>query len=118
MHLILQLSIIYETLFKTFFETYLNTKYYSLFLTNKNIYLSKFHNYLSFQSTGRKTFQEETHVGPSITVNYEALLRSLMVRRIMEKISTQKALINRLKDDLHLKLKEIKMQSTCISIQR
>ena len=48
-------------------------------------------------------FQKETRVGPSITVNYEALLRSLMVR-IMEKIPTQKALINRLKSDLRLKL--------------
>ena len=48
-------------------------------------------------------FQKETRVGPSSTVNYEALLRSLMVR-IMEKIPTQKALINRLKSDLRLKL--------------
>lgn len=48
-------------------------------------------------------FQKETRVGPSITVNYEALLRSLIVR-IMEKIPTQKALISRLKSDLRLKL--------------
>lgn len=48
-------------------------------------------------------FQKESRVGPSITVNYEALLRSLMVR-IMEKIPTQKALIARLKSDLRLKL--------------
>src|SRR5699024_12795929 len=42
-------------------------------------------------------------VGPSIKVNYEAVLRSLMAR-IDEKIPTQKALIQRLKSDLRLKL--------------
>ena len=34
-------------------------------------------------------FQKESRVGPSITVNYEALLRSLMVR-IMEKYPHKK----------------------------
>uniref|UniRef100_UPI003DA59B85 transposase n=1 Tax=Tetragenococcus halophilus TaxID=51669 RepID=UPI003DA59B85 len=48
-------------------------------------------------------FQKDSNIGPSITVNYEALLRSLMVR-IDQKIPTQKALIQRLKSDLRLKL--------------
>lgn len=48
-------------------------------------------------------FQKDTKVGPSITVNYEAVLRSLMAR-IDQKIPTQKALIQRLKSDLRLKL--------------
>lgn len=48
-------------------------------------------------------FEKDSRVGPSIQVNYEAVLRSLMAR-IDEKIPTQKALIQRLKSDLRLKL--------------
>lgn len=48
-------------------------------------------------------FEKDSRIGPSITVNYEAVLRSLMVR-IDERIPTQKALIQRLKSDLRLKL--------------
>lgn len=48
-------------------------------------------------------FEKDSRVGPSIKVNYEAVLRSLMAR-IDEKIPTQKALIQRLKSDLRLKL--------------
>jgi len=48
-------------------------------------------------------FEKDSNVGPSITVNDEALLRSLMAR-IDQKIPTQKALIQRLKSDLRLKL--------------
>ncbi|SDK23768.1 transposase, partial [Alkalibacterium thalassium] len=48
-------------------------------------------------------FEKESRVGPPVKLNYQALLRSLMVR-IHENIPTQKALIARLKSDLRLKL--------------
>jgi hypothetical protein len=47
-------------------------------------------------------FEKESRVGPPVKLNYQALLRSLMVR-IHENIPTQKALIARLKSDLRLK---------------
>ena len=48
-------------------------------------------------------FEKESRVGPPVKLNYQALLRSLIVR-IHENIPTQKALIARLKSDLRLKL--------------
>lgn len=48
-------------------------------------------------------FDKETSVGPPVTVNYEAVLRSI-VARFYEKIPTQKDLILRLKNDLRFKL--------------
>ncbi|MGM0110168.1 transposase [Enterococcus sp. DIV0187] len=50
-----------------------------------------------------KLFEKESRVGPPITVNYEAALRSMMVRFI-EKIPTIHDLVTRLENDLRFKL--------------